>query len=81
MYDGGCRCGKVRYELDLDTLPRSYACHCLDCQTYSGTAFSQQILVAEAIFCNRSDRHIRAGWQLRPSIEPAGVLGLLLARV
>jgi hypothetical protein len=45
---GGCRCGAVRYKLALDALPSTYACHCLDCQTWSGSAFSQQTFVPEA---------------------------------
>jgi hypothetical protein len=45
---GGCRCGAVRYEIAVDDLPRAYACHCHQCQRWSGSAFSQQILVAEA---------------------------------
>ncbi|HEV7914315.1 MAG TPA: GFA family protein [Albitalea sp.] len=45
---GGCRCGAVRYTLALDALPRTYACHCLDCQTWSSSAFSQQTLLPEA---------------------------------
>ncbi|MBN8942005.1 MAG: GFA family protein [Rhizobiales bacterium] len=48
--EGGCRCGAVRYRLALDALPRSYACHCLDCQTWSGSAFSQQVVIAESAF-------------------------------
>ncbi len=48
--EGGCRCGAVRYTLSVDALPRTYACHCLQCQTWSGSAFSQQaLLTAEAI--------------------------------
>ena len=46
--EGGCRCGAVRYKLALDALPPTYACHCLDCQTWSGSAFSQQTFVPEA---------------------------------
>lgn len=47
---GGCRCGQVRYELSIDALPPSYACHCLDCQTWTGVAFSQScILPANAL--------------------------------
>ena len=47
---GGCRCGQVRYALSTDTLPLSYACHCLDCQTWTGVAFSQScILTADAL--------------------------------
>ena len=45
---GGCRCGAVRYTLALDTLPSTYACHCLDCQTWSGSAFSLQTFLPEA---------------------------------
>jgi len=44
---GGCRCGAVRYVLALDQLPGTYACHCLDCQTWSGSAFSQQTFAPE----------------------------------
>jgi len=38
--EGGCRCGQVRYRLRLEQLPKVYACHCRDCQTGSGSAFS-----------------------------------------
>lgn len=46
---GGCRCGAVRYTLALDVLPRTYACHCRDCQTWSGSAFSQQTFLPAAV--------------------------------
>jgi hypothetical protein len=46
---GGCRCGAVRYALVLDALPQTYACHCRDCQTWSGSAFSQQSILPEAV--------------------------------
>lgn len=45
--EGGCRCGRVRYQLQLDRLPNVYACHCRDCQTWSGSAFSLNLFVAE----------------------------------
>jgi hypothetical protein len=44
---GGCRCGKIRYRVKTDRLPAVYACHCLDCQTWSGSAFSLQFVVPE----------------------------------
>jgi hypothetical protein len=44
---GGCRCGAVRYTLAVGSLPTTYACHCLDCQTWSGSAFSQQTFLPE----------------------------------
>lgn len=46
---GGCRCGAVRYTLALEELPRTYACHCRDCQTWSGSAFSQQTFLPEEV--------------------------------
>ena len=45
--EGGCRCGRVRYRVAADKLPNAYACHCRDCQTWSGSAFSVQVLLAE----------------------------------
>jgi hypothetical protein len=45
--EGGCRCGRVRYKVALDRLPRVYACHCRDCQTWSGSAFSLQFVLPE----------------------------------
>lgn len=46
---GGCRCGAVRYRIAADALPPAYACHCHICQRWSGSAFSLQLLVAEAV--------------------------------
>jgi len=45
---GGCRCGAVHYTLAQAQLPNVYACHCRDCQTWSGSAFSQQALFAQS---------------------------------
>lgn len=45
---GGCRCGAVRYTLAIDGLPRAYACHCHQCQRWSGSAFSLQAMVPES---------------------------------
>ena len=46
-FEGGCRCGAVRYELEAADLPLTYACHCIDCQTWSGSAFALHAIVAE----------------------------------
>ena len=40
--EGGCRCGASRYTLEHGALPVTYTCHCLDCQTMSGAAFTMQ---------------------------------------
>lgn len=45
---GSCRCGEVRYRIAMDGLPKTYACHCHQCQKWSGSAFAQQALVPEA---------------------------------
>jgi hypothetical protein len=45
--EGGCRCGRVRYRVAHAELPRVYACHCLDCQTWTGSAFSTQFILPE----------------------------------
>lgn len=46
-FEGGCRCGAVRYAIALDKMPSVYCCHCLACQSGSGTAFSQQAIVPQ----------------------------------
>jgi hypothetical protein len=43
---GGCRCGACRYTLAQAELPPVYCCHCLDCQSWSGSAFVEQALIA-----------------------------------
>lgn len=36
--DGGCHCGNITYEAEID--PENVViCHCTDCQTLSGSAF------------------------------------------
>ena len=45
--EGGCRCGRVRYRLTIPRLPKAYACHCRDCQTWSGSAFSLNFVLPE----------------------------------
>jgi hypothetical protein len=48
--EGGCRCGRIRYAIVAEKLPKIYACHCRDCQTWSGSAFSLQFFVPEDRF-------------------------------
>jgi hypothetical protein len=45
--EGGCRCGRIRYRTGLQQLPNVYACHCRDCQTWTGSAFSLQFPLPE----------------------------------
>jgi len=53
--EGGCRCGAVRYSLAVDKLPRGYACHCHQCQRWSGSAFSLQVMVPESVLIVRGE--------------------------
>jgi len=41
---GGCACGAVRYECDMDPLVM-LNCHCRDCQKASGTAYAAVVAV------------------------------------
>ena len=45
---GGCRCGACRYTLAVEAVPAIYCCHCTDCQSWTGSAFSEQAVVREA---------------------------------
>ncbi|MGY2734673.1 hypothetical protein ACVWYO_002347 [Sphingomonas sp. UYP23] len=46
---GGCRCGAIRYTIALESVPLSYACHCRDCQTWSGSAFALHAMLPDAL--------------------------------
>lgn len=46
---GGCQCGKLRYEIEGEPVA-VVACHCNDCQTQSGSAFSMSMVVPRAAF-------------------------------
>lgn len=45
--DGGCHCGKIAYEAEIDPEKVSI-CHCADCQVLTGTAFRVTVPVPEA---------------------------------
>lgn len=36
--DGGCHCGAITYEAEVDP-EKTSICHCTDCQQLTGTAF------------------------------------------
>jgi len=48
-FEGGCRCGAVRYECTGEPMFAGH-CHCRDCQYASGGAFSTVVLVPAAAF-------------------------------
>jgi hypothetical protein len=39
MHTGGCQCGAVRYTINAEQIA-AYACHCLECQKQSASAFA-----------------------------------------
>lgn len=45
---GGCLCRAVRYTLHEGFRLNAYACHCTDCQSRTGSAFSEHMLFALA---------------------------------
>src|SRR6188768_2169200 len=52
--EGGCQCGAVRYRLTAAPLG-IYACHCKDCQRFSGTTHTLSMVV------RTSDAEVIAG--------------------
>jgi hypothetical protein len=47
--EGGCHCGYIRYEAEID--PANVGvCHCTDCQTLTGSAFSTYVFAARDSF-------------------------------
>ena len=45
VLSGMCACGSVKYVLRKGERSPIYACHCTDCQTRTGSAFSEHMLV------------------------------------
>ena len=46
---GGCHCGAIRYEAEVDPAQVS-ACHCTDCQVLTGGAFRISVRAAPGTF-------------------------------
>jgi hypothetical protein len=47
--DGGCHCGAIRYEAEIDPEKVSI-CHCTDCQTGSGSAYRTNVPTEKGTF-------------------------------
>jgi hypothetical protein len=52
--DGGCHCGALTYEAEVDP-GKAGMCHCSDCQTLTGSAFSLFVPVAKQAFRLRGE--------------------------
>ena len=44
---GSCQCGAVTFRVTTNEPLIVYACHCLDCQTWSSSAFTEHALLRE----------------------------------
>lgn len=55
--DGGCHCGKITYEADIDP-DKAGLCHCTDCQTLTSSAFSLFVPVAKENFRLRGEPRV-----------------------
>lgn len=61
--DGGCHCGYLTYEAEIDETKVS-VCHCTDCQALSGTAFRVSARTHEGAFTQLTGeprRYIKTG--------------------
>ena len=47
--DGGCHCGAIAYEAEVDP-ETAGICHCTDCQQLTGTAFRVIVFASEEAF-------------------------------
>ena len=47
--EGGCHCGHITYEADIDPDTTSI-CHCTDCQTLSGSAYRTNVRTNKGAF-------------------------------
>ncbi len=65
---GQCLCGNVRYVLRPGFRFNAYACHCTDCQTRTGSAFSEHMLFA------RNDSHIEGELDVGTHQQPSGAM-------
>lgn len=73
---GGCLCGQLRYQAKLTMRFRSYACHCTDCQTRSGSAFGIQLAVLS------SDLTVEGEMLHGEHVQPSGaVAGIFACKV
>ncbi len=47
--DGGCHCGAITYEAEVDP-EKTSICHCTDCQQITGTAFRVTVFAPEGSY-------------------------------
>lgn len=50
LRQGGCQCGKVRFEIDFAQCLTLYCCHCLECQRQAASAFGMSLIIPGSAF-------------------------------
>ncbi len=70
---GGCLCRAVRYTLRDGFRLNPYACHCTDCQSRTGSAFSEHMLFALAAL--EIDGELDVGEFVQPSGAQSRIYG------
>jgi hypothetical protein len=70
--NGGCLCGRVRYSGEAEPL-RMVACHCKDCQRFTGSAFNPVFAFPNGSISLTGDPKIYT--------QPGGTSGMPLHRV
>ena len=68
---GGCICGSVKFTLRDGFRFRPYACHCTDCQSRTGSAFSEHMLFA------RQDLEIEGELDSGSYLQPSGAVSTI----
>ncbi len=53
---GGCACGAIRYQADVDPVG-AVNCHCRDCQRAGGSAYAAVLMVPQASLNLRGEPH------------------------
>ncbi len=76
VLEGGCNCGAVRYVLAPGFRLGPYACHCTGCQTRTGSAFAEYMMVERAAL--DAPKAERAGETINPSGARSVLYGCLL---
>jgi Uncharacterized conserved protein len=70
--DGGCHCGSIKFEAEIDPADVGL-CHCTDCQSLSGTAFTAYVFAPSAGFklsgTPKIYYKIRQRHELRPQVQ------------
>ncbi|KAJ5557756.1 Mss4-like protein [Penicillium frequentans] len=49
LFTGSCMCGKIKYQADAEPIAKA-VCHCLNCQKFSGSAFTTNFIIPRSTF-------------------------------